>query len=542
MTADAVSTELALLLDIGSAWAKAGVIGRSRGRWRVVAHAAQPTAWGARSLRRALVDQLEATGDPRLAGQYDDLIGAANRIECHSPRRQARLALVAVSRELSGGAARRAAEAAGWEVGPIVTLDDGTALADRLRTLQSAEPDAWLAVGGFDEGASPRAIEVAALVAAARRPGSAPVVWAGSRRLADQIVALFEADAAVSVANPRPSAREEESGPLREHLVTLLHRVVTDEEPSHLAPVTLPRAVAALAAAGALSVLAVDIGARSAIRVHATPDGEAAVRVSAGGGVSRAALLQGGPARVARLAPEAGDEGTVADLLQTQRAHPASLPQSPEELAAVQAATRVALSALLEDAAIDSVDLVIGAGQSIAAAHRPGDMARMLLDGVRPIGVTQLAVDTASVLGPLGSLDDDELAEGLRLLSDDLLHPLGTSVVSRGGEPGDVAMRVTVQRVGWPTPPPVAVRVGQLLVLPLPRGAEAELVIELGHGISLGAGRRAAQVRVTATGGSVGLMLDARGTPIALPRRGDDRRAMLAAWGEALTREPERSG
>ncbi|HEY6607701.1 MAG TPA: glutamate mutase L, partial [Candidatus Limnocylindria bacterium] len=144
-----MTTELALLLDIGSAWAKAGVIGRSRGRWRLVAHAAQPTSWGARALRQALVEQLEAAGDRRLAGRYDDLIGAANRIECHSPRRQGRLALVAVSRELSGSAARRAAESAGWEVAPIVSLDDGKSLADRLRTLQSAEPDAWLAVGGF---------------------------------------------------------------------------------------------------------------------------------------------------------------------------------------------------------------------------------------------------------------------------------------------------------------------------------------------------------------------------------------------------------
>ncbi|HEY8170282.1 MAG TPA: glutamate mutase L [Candidatus Limnocylindria bacterium] len=537
-----MTTELALLLDIGSAWAKAGVIGRSRGRWRLVAHAAQPTSWGARALRDALVEQLEAAGDRRLAGQYDELIGTANRIECHSPRRQARLALVAVSRELSGSAARRAAESAGWEVAPIVSLDDGKSLADRLRTLQSAEPDAWLAVGGFDDGASPRAIEVAALVSAARRPGSAPVVWAGSRRLADEVVSLFEADAAASVANPRPSARDEDTAPLREHLVALMHRVLGDEDSGHLAPVTLPRAIGALAAAGALSVLAVDIGARSALRVLVSPTGETSVRVSASGGVSRVALVPGGAGRVGRVALDAGDDAAIADLLQTQRAHPATIPQLPDELAALQAATRVALSALVEDVASGPVDLVIGSGLSIAAAPRPADMARMLLDGVRPVGVTQLAVDSASVLGPLGSLDDEELAEGLRLLADDLLLPLGTSIVTRGGEPGDVAMRVTILRPGWPTASPVAVRVGQLQVVPLARGVEAELIVELGPGISLGSGTRSRQVRVMATGGCVGLMLDARGVPIVLPRRGDDRRAVLAAWGDALAREPERPG
>jgi hypothetical protein len=137
----------------------------------------------------------------------------------------------------------------------------------------------------------------------------------------------------------------------------------------------------------------------------------------------------------------------------------------------------------------------------------------------------------------LGSLEGGELREGLRLLADDLLVPLGTSVVTRGGEPGQVAMRVAVHRPGWPMPAPIAVRVGQLHVHPLPRGAEAELSIELGSGVALGAPRRSPRVRVTATGGAVGLVLDARGIPIPVPRRGDDRRAVQSAWADAIARE-----
>ena len=116
MSETLVRAEMALLVDVGSAWAKAGVIGRVRGRWRLVAYAAQPTSWGASALRRALVDQLVLSADPRLLDGLDDLIGGANRIECHTAGRPARLAIVAVSRELSGSAARRAAEAAGWHV------------------------------------------------------------------------------------------------------------------------------------------------------------------------------------------------------------------------------------------------------------------------------------------------------------------------------------------------------------------------------------------------------------------------------------------
>jgi hypothetical protein len=86
----------------------------------------------------------------------------------------------------------------------------------------------------------------------------------------------------------------------------------------------------------------------------------------------------------------------------------------------------------------------------------------------------------------------------------------------------------------------VEVRVGQLQVLPLGRGQEAELLIEPAAGISLGAPRRSSRIQARATGGSVGLILDARGVPIALPRRGDDRRAVLAGWRDALLRETER--
>jgi len=162
---------------------------------------------------------------------------------------------------------------------------------------------------------------------------------------------------------------------------------------------------------------------------------------------------------------------------------------------------------------------------------------RMLLDGVRPVGVTQIAVDAGALLGPLGSLTDAEISEGLALLADDLLVPLGTSVVCRGGEPGRVAMRVTVHRAGWPAHGPVEVRTGQVQVVPLPRGQEAELTIEPANGVTLGGGRRSPRITATATGGTVGVVLDARGVPIGLPRRADDRRTVVASWRDALMRE-----
>lgn len=537
MTA-AVAADLALLLDVGSAWAKAGVIGRVRGRWRLVAHVAQPTAWGARELRRALVEQLTASADRRLTDRLDELVSGANRIECHTAGRLPRLAVVAVSRELSGSAARRAAEAAGWHVAEQVTLDDGRSLADRLATLQSAEVDAWLVAGGFDGTRSPRALEAAALVASARRPGTGRVVWAGSADLADTVAGLFEPDAVEVVANARPDARRDEPDRLHGRLSALLRETASGEDDAHLSTVTFPRSIGALAALTRRRLLGVDLGARSATRAAAEPDGSVTSRVHARGGLAGTVLVSGAAARVSRVAGDAGDEAAVADLLQALRARPATLPQTAEELSATQAAARLQIAALVDDAQLTGIDLVIGAGLTLAAAPHPAQAARMLLDGVRPIGVTQLAVDAASLLGALGSLPDDEIREGLSLVADDVLVPLGTAVVCRGGEPGRIAMRVSVHRPGWPSPEPIEVRTGTVQVVALGRGQEAELTIEPASGVSLGSAHRSPRLRTSASGGAVGVILDARGAPIALPKRGDDRREVLDSWREQLEREP----
>ena len=81
-------------------------------------------------------------------------------------------------------------------------------------------------------------------------------------------------------------------------------------------------------------------------------------------------------------------------------------------------------------------------------------------------------------------------------------------------------------------------RPGQLEVVPLPRGQVAELEIELDPTVSLGSPRRARRVRASVTGGAVGLVLDARDAPLVLPRRSDDRRAVLTSWRDAFLHEP----
>ena len=316
MTMQAVSAELALLVDVGSAWAKAGVIGQVRGRWRLVAHAAQPTAWGSAELRRALVDAAGSRG--RSAARRSARRAAGRREPDRVPHRPAAGSAGRSWRSRArcpAVAARRAAEAAGWQVAEVVTLDDGRSLADRLGTLQAAEIDAWLWRGGFDGAASPRALEVAALVAAARRPGGAGRLGR-IRALRDEVVAMFERSRA-EVPNPRPDARRDDPGPLRERLRELLRDVAAPEEDAPVAspcrgqsaPWPPPPACACWPSTSAPA-------RRSARWRRRTERRQPKSRAQAG--------WPGPPTRGrgprSRLAGDAGDEATVADLIQTLRA------------------------------------------------------------------------------------------------------------------------------------------------------------------------------------------------------------------------------
>lgn len=537
-----VGAEMTLLVDAGSAWTKAAVVARSRGRWRLVAHAAQPSAWGEEALRDTLARRLAPVADRRVTDRLGELLAAAPRISCHTPRRAGRLALAAVSSELSGASARRAAESAGWTIAVEATADDGRSLAERLAALQEVDVDAWLLAGGFEHGRADQALEMASLVAAARGASSVPVIWAGAGSLADEVALLFEADALSVVDNARPGATDENPSPLRHVLEDLLQRAIEPAGTRQHTPVAFRRSVAQLARATRRRIAGVDVGARYLTWVRSDEEGNAESRVFASGGLAGARLAAGGPGRVARWLPMAIDELAVADVLQNLAARPATLPQTEDELAIVHAAARqqLALAAEAERGAgpdVEGIDLLIGAGRCVAGAPRPAQAAQMLVDGVRPLGVTQLALDAAAVLPPLGALDDAEIGEGMGVLRDDLLVPLGTSVISRGARPGQLVMRVSIHRAGWPVIGPIELRTGQLQVVPLARGHEAELEIELLNGATLGGPRRARHATVMALGGVVGLILDARGLPLALPRRADDRRAVLAGWRDVFLRE-----
>lgn len=561
-TSDDTRPPIAIAVDRGSAWTVASVIGHVAGRWQIAAHVRQPTRWGDDELFASLAERLRHRVAPDVAASMDETLRAAPRIEAGSLRARPSLGVVSVPGSSHSAEVVEAAERAGWRV-DAPDRERLPSAAHRFAAYRDLSVDAWLVVARAGRpGASVDTARL--LVAAAASLEGVPILWAapdppgedvertlmgadlrylprpvGSRSIAGR---LRPGAAAVAPRRGAPGsgAAGADAGAapgLAESLAALLEDVAWASARPTSSAAGMRRAVEALARLADIRVLAVDIGAETSSWTLADGHRSSGVESDDAALGSPALSAPAVAADFVAALPFELDAARVADVLRTIAARPATLPEVPDELAIVSAAVRHCLGELLAPARpLRGIDLLIGSGRSLAAAPTPAAAAELLVEGARPLGITRLAVDLAGILPALGALGPDRLIEALTALGPGLLAPLGTAVISSGGTAGAEAMRIRVTREGR-APESVSLRYGQLEVLPLDTDESAELDIELEREISLGTPRRLRRVRARVTGGSVGLIFDARDVPIQVPRRAEDRRLVLADWHERFVRE-----
>ena len=187
------------------------------------------------------------------------------------------------------------------------------------------------------------------------------------------------------------------------------------------------------------------------------------------------------------------------------------------------------------------VDLVIGSGGALAGVPRLTQAALILLDAVQPDALTQLALDRATALAVLGLIGqaDGPQALGPALERDGLLN-LGLCIAPVGtGKEGEPAIKVEVA-YGSRSPVTVEVAVGAIEVVPLPIGERASLKLWPARDFDIGLGRGAAATpRAEVEGGAVGIIIDARGRPLALPAAREKRQAKLLQWLQSTAAYPQ---
>lgn len=524
-----------LTIDRGAATTAIACIGHVAGAWRLLGSLAIPAvADDERAIE--LLQARIAAGDPRIAAATG--ISAATgvvaadvlpRVEARS-RRPGRLAIVAGS-DRSLAALTACAARSGWHIsGASVQSTDPLAMT---RLLADRSVDAILAGADDPPGADERGAlrELAALVAAAAaRVPTVPVILAGA--MSEGLAAFGDMNGRPGEVLLGPSARADDGWPLVQLLIG-----------AALAPDDGRRAVAAatqsLADVLDRRVETVVLGHDAAVRVIAGPAGGAGADDG-----PRTAIVP--TAAVAPDEPDdsvvdgvavwmtiAADRHRIRDRMRELRIAPWS-DAAGDGAALRMAAARAALARLdVATAAIGAVvppDLVITASGAWTGVPAPA-VALAVVDVVRRPGASQIAMDHARLLGPLGAIGDAaERRAVLADLADDLLVPLGTVVTPAGLRAGRSAGTLRVH--GPSGDGSLDLIPGGLELVDLPPGESATAEFKFRDTVRLGT--RGRHFAIDVTGGLGGLLVDLRDVPLRLPERADRRRDLLAAWQGAL--------
>ncbi|MFO7653123.1 MAG: glutamate mutase L [Candidatus Krumholzibacteriia bacterium] len=585
------ATPYRVLVDCGSTTTKVVLVGDHDGRFGVLGRAEAATTVEAPhddvtvGLRAALTSLAEETGAPLLTApdrEGDRHLDPhqAELLATSSAAGGLRMAVVGLVRAMTAASGERAALGAGALVSDVLAYSDPEPAARQIQRLRRGEPDAVLLCGGTDGGATEQVVVLAERIAKAElrsRHAAAepvPVVYAGN---AAALAAVTAALGAVPLAAPNVRAvlEHEDLGPARERIHDVFLHHVMSRAPGYPAlqalcaapveptPAAFAHALELLVEADAGEVLAVDIGG-------ATTD----VYSAGGAGVVRSVAANLGLSfsighvchaagwdRVERWLTVAMGEQDLRNLVRNKMVRPTTLPETEAELQVEQAVVREALRlALAQHVVVRSdlrgvrpdgpaalrlgrttpaegidwrrVTMVVGSGGPLAHAPQRWQAAAMLVDGLRPRGITALTVDASFLLPHVGVLSRRHRDAARQVLFHDCLRPLGTVVAPLRSE--RVAVGAPLLR--WELRPSDAgetrtgvLRRGELQRLPLYAGASAALHLEPAKGVDLGAGR-GVPLQALVGGGPAGVLLDGREEDLERHGRGVPWQTLLQRW------------
>jgi hypothetical protein len=475
-----------------------------------------------------------------------------------------RAVLVGLLPDVSLASARRIAASNYINVLDTFSLGDVRGEDEQIDAVIAARPELLIIAGGSDGGATRallKLVETASLACHLLPPGAhTKALFVGNADLQPRMNELLGRISAVRAApNVQPELGREQLGPARAELGRVYEEIRLEQVGGfmQLAQWAGGRIYPTAQTQGAFmrflsklpawprGVLSVDVGSASTT-VAAAWNGDLRLNVQTnlGVGPSAAAALDDSPIeQITRWVPSAVGDDAFRGFAWEKSAHANTVPADPAELWLELALARQVIRAAMRRARPDWPEaapaarpdllpwfsLILGGGAVLGRAPRPGLAALVLLDALQPCGVTRLMIDPYHLAPALGAtatvhpLLVAQVHDSLAFLD------LGTTVSligrARLGEP--VCSVKLVDAGGAESQADVAF--GALAVLPLATGRTGKLSIRprpgFNAGFGLGRGRS-----LTIKGGVLGVVIDARGRPVALPRQPEQRQELVKQW------------
>jgi hypothetical protein len=464
--------------------------------------------------------------------------------------------IVGLLDDVSVSSARHALETIYAKEVDHFSLSDSRSQQKQIDALLTIKPDIILMAGGTDGGADQRLMDFVETIAmgigmldASQRP---VVVYAGNSRLRPKAKEQLSAITSFHVAdNVRPSLEVEQIN----HVIGLVGEMYESrkigavpgiDEISGWSP--FPIMPTAHAFAGILEyfatlyngrVMGLDIGSDSLTFVAASPDElHISVRSDLGMGQPLENILKKVKSSeilewvLSDLSPNG-----LRDFIYNKALHPHTTPLSEDELHLEQAIARQMIRMVVDDAMeswgwsgrMPGMNLLILRGGVITNIPRPGQAVLMFLDAIQPTGMFPIVIDRYSLLPAMGLLAAQNPRLVVQVLNGGVLEDIGWVIAPIGrAQEGDMILNV---RLDSETSGTIQIEVayGTLEVLPLAPGQKAVLNLEPQRRFDVGAGPGRSR-KVTVYGGTVGLIIDARGRPIRLPEDQKIRRAQIRQW------------
>ncbi len=483
-----------------------------------------------------------------------------------------------VVKSMSAESAERAALGAGAILMDTLAVDDGRKEYQKVERLRQLRPDIILMSGGTDGGTKSHLIEMAEVIHRADpkpRFGDMklPVIFAGNTEAASDVREVLGTGIATKIVdNIRPSLESENLGPARDEIHELFLEHVMQQAPGYSKlldwaseeVMATPNAVGKLMESYArqenINILGVDIGGATT-DVFSVFEGTYNRTVSANLGMSYSicnVLKESGTTNIVRWLPFAIDPFEVRNRLRNKMIRPTTIPQTYEDLLIEQAVAREALrlafdhhkslarslkgtqqqrdvGQIFDQTATGqtlikmmNLDMIIGSGGVLSHAPKRAQSALMMLDAYEPEGITMITVDSIFMMPHLGVLSEHFYEAAKQVFEYDCIVKAGHCISPVGScKPGEVAVTVSGQGLNESVP------YGTLKVIPLGRNEFMDLTITPHKNMDVGEGKGKVRT-MKLEGGTVGIMIDARGRPLVLP--GDDatRIAKLREWLQAM--------
>ena len=589
MSIDPENIKVILATDCGSTTTKAILIQKIGGEYRQTHRGEAPTTVETpfEDVTLGVLNSVQEVGElagRKLVSDDDKLIipateneGADIYISTSSAGGGLQMMVAGVVRQMTAESAERAALGAGSIVMDVIASNDKRLPHQQIERIRQLRPDMILLSGGTDGGTTPHVVELAGIIAAADprpRLGSSyklPVIYAGNKDAREEIKKELEDKTdLVIVENLRPVLERENLGPAREKIHDLFMEHVMAQAPGYKklmewtdapimpTPAAVGNILKRVADTQGINAVGVDIGGATT-DIFSVFEGMFNRTVSANLGMSYSisnVFAEAGLPMVMRWAPFDLDERDLRNRVKNKMIRPTTIPQTLEELIFEQAVAKEALRLAFEhhksfatklkgiqqqrtigDTFAQSesgetlvnmmtLDLLVGSGGVLSHAPRMSQTAMMLIDGFCPEGITRLAKDSIFMMPHLGVLAEVHQQAATEVFTKDCLVYLGTCVAPAGkGKAGKDCFSYQVELPGGEKAEGV-MKFGEVKLIPLGIGEEARIKANPVRGFDLGKGS-GAEVEATVYGGTVGLVFDARGRPLALAEDRDERTASL---------------